>query len=68
MGTQISEKEIYGVAEKSTIVGFQQSVSVPFFCHDILGACDFISISEYVKYMNDKLLDFGFLQIYYYSA
>lgn len=57
MGTQISEKEIYGVAEKSTIVGFQQSVSVPFFCHDEIGAFDFLSISEYVKYMNDKLLD-----------
>ena len=64
MGTHRSEKEIYGVAEKSTIVGFQQSVSVPFFCHDILGACDFISISEYVKYMNDKILYFGFLQLY----
>ena len=64
MGTQISEKEISGVAEKSTILDFQQSVSVPFFCHDILGACDFISISEYVKYMNDKILYFGFLQLY----
>ena len=45
------------MAEKSTIVGFQQSVSVPFFCHDEIGAFDFLSISEYVKYMNDKLLD-----------
>ena len=64
----VLHKEISGVTEKSTILGFQQSVSVPFFCHDVMGAFDFISISEYVKYMNDKLLDFGFLQIYYYSA
>ena len=53
----VLHKEISGVAEKSTILGFQQSVSVPFFCHDVMGAFDFISISEYVKYMNDKLLD-----------
>ena len=53
----VLHKEISGVAEKSTILGFQQSVSVPFFCHDEIGAFDFLSISEYVKYMNDKLLD-----------
>ena len=64
----VLHKEISGVAEKSTILDFQQSVSVPFFCHDVMGPFDFLSISEYVKYMNDKLLDFGFLQIYYYSA
>ena len=54
---RVLHKEISGVAEKSTILGFQQSVSVPFFCHDEIGAFDFLSISEYVKYMNDKLLD-----------
>ena len=53
----VLHKEISGVTEKSTILGFQQSVSVPFFCHDEIGAFDFLSISEYVKYMNDKLLD-----------
>ena len=57
IGAHDFAEEIYGVAEKSTIVGFQQSVSVPFFCHDEIGAFDFLSISEYVKYMNDKLLD-----------